>query len=134
MSKASNLFTIAHCPDTGSMVLASCGYEGNLKRYPCGAECYGPHLTSVGQAEEFAAAARFPYFGSVVPTRGGKIAPVRTEDYLVHDQLVGQISQVATSGRLPHTGIRIAAGRSQVAPIRTEGHSIHRIIVRQAEK
>ena len=84
----------------------------------------------MGQAEEFATAARLPYFGSMVPACGGKVVPIRTEDYLVHDQLVGQISHVATSGRLPQTGIRIVASRSEVTPIGTECYSIHRIIVR----
>src|SRR6266700_3520439 len=134
MSKASNLFTAAHFPDPGSVVFACCGYGGILKRYPCGAKCYGPHLTPVGQAEEFATAARLPYFGSMIPACGGKVVPIRTEDDLVHDQLVGQISNVATSSRLPQTGIRIVASRSEVAPIGTVCHSIHRILVRQAEK
>src|SRR5260221_9142280 len=134
MSEASNLSTAARLPDPSSMVFTCCGYEDIRKRYPCGAECYGPHLTPMGQSEEFATAARLPYFGSMIPACGGKVVPIRTEDDLVHDQPVGQISNVATCGRLPQTGIRIVAGRSEVAAILTECDSIHRIIVRQDEK
>src|SRR6266568_685104 len=134
MSEASNLFPAARLPDPGSIVFACCGYEDIRKRYPCGAECYGPHLTPMEQAEEFATAARLPYFGSMIPACGGKVVPIRTEDDLVHDQPVGQISYLATSGHLPQTGIRIVASCSEIAPIWTECDCIHRIFVRQAEK
>src|SRR5262249_44518949 len=130
MSEATNLFTAAHLPDPGSLVFACRGYEGLPKRHPCGAECYGPHLTPVGQAEEFATAARLPYFGSMIPACGGKVVSIRTEDDLVHDQPVGQISNLATSGQLPQTGIRIVASCSEVAPIGAECYCIHRIFVR----